>query len=171
MTAAEFEMLDERTIDAMVRLPPVIARCSPTTKVLVIEALHRRGRFVAMTGDGVNDSPSLKSADVGIAMGLAGSDVAKNASDIVLTDDNFASIVAAVEEGRRAFENIQKFVLHLLVTNIAEVLVLVVGLAFRDESGFSVFPLSPIQILWINLVTSGFPAIGLGLGRASRDIM
>merc|ERR1712098_590736 len=114
MTAGQFDKLSEDEIDALPLLPLVIARCSPTTKVNMIEALHRRGKFAAMTGDGVNDSPSLKRADVGIAMGLAGSDVAKDASDIVLTDDNFASILNAIEEGRRMFDNIQKFILHLL---------------------------------------------------------
>jgi Na+-exporting ATPase len=114
MTASQFDKLSDDEIDALPLLPLVIARCSPNTKVRMIEALHRRKRFAALTGDGVNDSPSLKRADVDIAMGLAGSDVAKDASDIVLTDDNFASILNAVEEGRRMFDNIQKFILHLL---------------------------------------------------------
>lgn len=107
-TAAEFDALTEEEIDALPALPFVIARCAPHTKVRMIDALHRRNRYAAMTGDGVNDSPSLKRADVGIAMGLGGSDVAKSASDIVLTDDNFASIVSAIAEGRRMFDNIQK---------------------------------------------------------------
>lgn len=107
-TAAEFDALTDKEIDALPALPFVIARCAPHTKVRMIDALHRRNRYAAMTGDGVNDSPSLKRADVGIAMGLGGSDVAKSASDIVLTDDNFQSIVHAIEEGRRMFDNIQK---------------------------------------------------------------
>jgi Na+-exporting ATPase len=108
MAAKEFDRLSDGDIDAIEQLPLVIARCSPTTKVRMVEAMHRRGAFCVMTGDGVNDSPALKRADVGIAMGKNGSDVAKEAADMVLTDDNFASIVKAVEEGRRLFDNIQK---------------------------------------------------------------
>lgn len=111
MTAAQFDRLTDDEIDALPELPLVIARCAPQTKVRMIEALHRRGMFAAMTGDGVNDSPSLKKADVGIAMGQSGSDVAKGASDIVLTDDNFASILSAVSSGRRTFDNTKRFVL------------------------------------------------------------
>ena len=155
MTASQFDKLSDDEIDALPLLPLVIARCSPNTKVRMIEALHRRKRFAAMTGDGVNDSPSLKRADVGIAMGLAGSDVAKDASDIVLTDDNFASILNAVEEGRRMFDNIQKFILHLLAENIAQACTLLIGLAFKDNSSLSVFPLAPVEILWVIMITSG----------------
>jgi Na+-exporting ATPase len=169
--ATEFDKLTDPEIDALPTLPFVIARCAPETKVRMIEALHRRKKFAAMTGDGVNDSPSLKMADVGIAMGLNGSDVAKSAADIVLTDDNFASIVNAVEEGRRMFDNIQKFVLHLLTSNVGEVILLICGLGFQDSLGFSVFPLSPLQILWINMLTSSFPAFGLGREKAASDIM
>ncbi|KAL3421940.1 potassium sodium efflux p-type fungal-type transporter [Phlyctema vagabunda] len=171
MTASQFDKLSEDEIDALPLLPLVIARCSPTTKVNMIEALHRRGKFAAMTGDGVNDSPSLKRADVGIAMGLAGSDVAKDASDIVLTDDNFASILNAVEEGRRMFDNIQKFILHLLAENIAQACTLLVGLAFKDNSSLSVFPLAPVEILWVIMITSGMPDMGLGFEAPAPDIM
>merc|ERR1712169_136468 len=157
MTATSFDALTDDQVDDLPVLPLVIARCAPSTKVRMIEALHRRERFCAMTGDGVNDSPSLKRSDVGIAMGQAGSDVAKDASDIILTDDNFASILAAIEEGRRTFDNIQKFVLHLLAQNIAQALTLLVGLAFKDSRGISVFPLAPVEILWIIMITSGIP--------------
>ncbi|KAI0377342.1 potassium/sodium eff [Hypomontagnella monticulosa] len=171
MPAAAFDALTDAQIDELKKLPLVLARCSPSTKVRMVEAMHRRGAFCVMTGDGVNDSPALKKADVGIAMGLNGSDVAKEAADMVLTDDNFASIVTAVEEGRRLFDNIQKFLLHLLVSNIAQVLLLLIGLAFKDSNGKSVFPLSPIEILWANLITSSFLALGLGLEEAQPDIM
>lgn len=171
MTASQFDKLSDDEIDKLPVLPLVIARCSPNTKVRMIDALHRRKCFGAMTGDGVNDSPSLNRADVGIAMGQGGSDVAKDASDIVLTDDNFASILNAVEEGRRMFDNIQKFVLHLLAENIAQACTLLIGLAFKDSSGLSVFPLAPVEILWVIMITSGMPDMGLGVERAAPDIM
>lgn len=171
MTAVDFDALTDEQIDALPVLPLVIARCAPQTKVRMIDALHRRDKFCAMTGDGVNDSPSLKKADVGIAMGLNGSDVAKDASDIVLTDDNFHSILNAVEEGRRMSANIQKFILQLLAENVGQAIYLIVGLAFMDSSGFSVFPLSPVEVLWILVVTSCFPAMGLGQQRAAAEIL
>ncbi|KAH7099010.1 putative sarcoplasmic/endoplasmic reticulum calcium ATPase [Auriculariales sp. MPI-PUGE-AT-0066] len=162
MTAPQFDALSDEEIDQLPALPLVIARCAPQTKVRMIHALHRRGKYCAMTGDGVNDSPSLKQADIGIAMGLNGSDVAKAAADIVLTDDNFASIVSAIKEGRRMFDNIQKFIIHLLLGNVGEVLLLVIGLAFRDQQDLSV--------LLINTIT-GFPAFSLGLEKAQSNIM
>lgn len=171
MTAHEFDSLSDDEIDNLPVLPLVIARCAPQTKVRMIDALHRRKAFCAMTGDGVNDSPSLKRSDVGIAMGIAGSDVAKDASDIVLSDDNFASILNAVEEGRRMAANIQKFVLHLLAGNISQALFLLIGLVFQDVNGYSVFPLSPVEVLWIIMITSSFPAMGLGVEAAAPDIM
>ena len=171
MIASDFDKLSNEQIDALPTLPLVLARCSPTTKVRMVEAMHRRKAFCVMTGDGVNDSPALKISDVGIAMGLNGSDVAKEAADMVLTDDNFASIVTAIQEGRRLFDNIQKFLLHLLISNIAQVILLLIGLSFKDDSGVSVFPLSPLEILWANLVTSSFLALGLGLEDAQPDVM
>jgi len=169
--ATDFDAMTDEEIDSMPELPVVIARCAPHTKTRMIEALRRRGLYMAMTGDGVNDAPSLASADVGIAMGMAGSDVAKSAAKIVLTDDKFNSIVSAIREGRRMFDNIQKFVLHLLTSNVGEVILLIAGLGFQDRHGFSVFPLSPLQILWINMITSSFPAFGLGKEKAASDIM
>ncbi|KAH6882064.1 hypothetical protein J4E91_008252 [Alternaria rosae] len=170
MTASQFDKLTDDEIDALPLLPLVIARCAPNTKVRMIDALHRRKAFTGMTGDGVNDSPSLKRSDVGIGMGT-GSDVAKDASDIVLTDDNFASILNAIEEGRRMFDNIQKFILHLLAQNIAQACVLLIGLAFKDESGLSVFPVSPVEVMWIIMITSSLPDMGLGFEVAAPDIL
>lgn len=171
MTASEFDRLTEDEIDQLPTLPLVIARCAPNTKVRMIDALHRRGRYVAMTGDGVNDSPSLKRADVGIAMGQNGSDVAKDASELVLSDDNFASIINGIEEGRRIFDNIQKFVLHLLAENVALALTLLIGLAFKDETNQSVFPIAPVEIIWIIMITSGLPDMGLGMEIAAPEVM
>ncbi|EFE30830.1 uncharacterized protein ARB_02320 [Trichophyton benhamiae CBS 112371] len=155
MTAQQFDKLSDTEIDTLPELPLVVARCAPNTK----------------TGDGVNDSPSLKNADVGIAMGLAGSDVAKDASDIILTDDNFASILNAIEEGRRIFDNIQKFILHVLSQNFAQAIVLLLGLVFKDADNLSVFPLSPVEIIWLVMITSGLPDMGLGFEQATMDIM
>ncbi|KAL2818686.1 hypothetical protein BJX63DRAFT_429186 [Aspergillus granulosus] len=171
MTAHQFDKLSDDQIDALPTLPFVIARCAPSTKVRMIKALHRRKKFAAMTGDGVNDSPSLKDADIGIAMGVTGSDVAKDASDIVLTNDNFASILNAIEEGRRMFDNIQKFILHVLSQNLAQALVLLVGLAFKDNQGLSIFPLSPVEIVWLVMITSGLPDMGLGFEQATTGIL
>ncbi|KAJ8468494.1 hypothetical protein ONZ45_g17219 [Pleurotus djamor] len=171
MTASEFDRLTDKEVDALPELPLVIARCAPETKVRMILAGKRRGKHMAMTGDGVNDSPALKLAPVGIAMGMAGSDVAKDASDLVLTDDNFDSIRSAVAEGRRLFTNIQRFIAHLLSTNIAQVLLLMIGLAFMDRNRMSVFPLSPLSILWLNMITGSTAAFGLGLEKAPSDLM
>jgi Na+-exporting ATPase len=189
MTAPDFDAMTDEELDRLETLPFVVARCSPTTKLRMLDTLHRRGKYCVMTGDGVNDSPALKGADVGVAMGLNGSDVSKEAADMVLTDDNFASIVSAIREGRRLFDNIQKvsiaswffnaksiltetqFLLHLLISNIAQVVLLLIGLAFQDRNGVSAFPLSPLEILFANLITSSFLAIGLGLESASSDVM
>jgi potassium/sodium efflux P-type ATPase len=171
MGAQAFDKLSNDEIDALPSLPMVLARCSPNTKVRMVEALKRRKAYCVMTGDGVNDAPALKKADVGIAMGINGTDVAKDASDMVLTDDNFASIVKAVEEGRRLFDNIQKFLMHLLISNISQVILLLIALAFKDGSNNSVFPLSPLAILWANMITSSFLALGLGMEEAQAGIM
>ncbi|KAG0326577.1 Na+ ATPase [Podila humilis] len=171
MTAAQFDAMPDEDVDKLQELPRVVARCSPNTKVKMISALHRRNLFAAMTGDGVNDSPSLKAANVGIAMGQSGSDVAKQAADIVLTDDNFATIVQAVAEGRRMFANIQKFIQHLMSANVAEIVILVIGLAIKDRDGHAVFPMSAVEILFLNMITSSPPAMGLGLEPASPSNM
>ncbi|KAK3833365.1 MAG: potassium/sodium efflux P-type ATPase [Linnemannia elongata] len=171
MTAGQFDAMTDEEIDNLHELPRVVARCSPDTKVKMIAALHRRDLFAAMTGDGVNDSPSLKAANVGIAMGQSGSDVAKQAADIVLTDDNFATIVQAVAEGRRMFANIQKFIQHLMSANVAEIVVLIIGLAFKDDDGNAVFPMSAVEILFLNMITSSPPAMGLGLEPPSESNM
>lgn len=171
MTAADFDKLTDEQVDRLPQLPLVVARCAPSTKVRMIDALHRRGCYVAMTGDGVNDSPSLHRADVGIAMGLNGSDVAKSASDIVLSDDNFASILNAVEEGRRIFDNVQKFMLHVLAANVAFVTTLLIGLAYKDMDGVSIFQITPVEILFMLLVAGAFTETGLGFEAASPDIL
>ncbi|GAA5801391.1 hypothetical protein HPULCUR_006837 [Helicostylum pulchrum] len=170
MSAQSFDKLSEEAIDALPDLPLVVARCSPDTKVKMIEALHRRKKISGMTGDGVNDSPSLKESDIGIAMGQGGSDVAKQAADIILVDDNFATIVSAIQEGRRVFANISKFTVHMVSVNVAELTPLLLCLAFRTSTEI-VFPLSPIQILFNNLITSAPPAMALGLEHVHPDQM
>jgi P-type Na+/K+ transporter len=158
LTAEEFDGMTNAEIDLLPQLPLVIARCSPQTKVRMVDSIHRRSRLTAMTGDGINDTPSIKGADVGIAMGLSGSDVARQAAEMVLADDNFATVVTAIKDGRRIFDNQMKFILYLMSSNCAEVIVLVAGLGFLDSMGRSVYPLSPVQVLWENLITSAFPA-------------
>ncbi|KAJ3188616.1 hypothetical protein HDU85_004330 [Gaertneriomyces sp. JEL0708] len=170
-TANKFDALSDAEIDALPRLPLVIARCSPETKVKLVAALHRRRKFVAMTGDGTNDAPALKNADIGIAMGLMGSDVAKEASDLVLTDDNFATIVAAIAQGRRIFENITKFTLNFLSGNVSEVIALIVGLAVRGSDDLAYFPMSAIQVLWLNMITSSPICLCLAGEPAPKDVM
>jgi len=144
----------------------IFARTTPFHKMRILEILQKKGHIVAMTGDGVNDSLALKKADVGIAMGIKGTEVAKEASDIILLDDNFATIKNAVKEGRKIFDNIRKFVNYLLTCNVAEVIVVLVGTSF-----FSFVPLYPVQILWINLITDGLPALALSMDPAKPGIM
>ena len=149
----------------------MFARVNPEHKLRIVTALQADGEIVAMTGDGVNDAPALKRADVGIAMGQRGSDVSREVADMVLLDDNFATIVDAVEEGRSIYENIQKFVRFLFSTNLSEVLVVAVAaisaftLDLRDASGQLLLPLTAAQLLWINMLTDGAPALALGLDR------
>ncbi|CAJ1034705.1 Cation transporter/ATPase, N-terminus/E1-E2 ATPase/haloacid dehalogenase-like hydrolase/Cation transport ATPase (P-type)/Cation transporting ATPase, C-terminus, putative [Leishmania lindenbergi] len=165
----DFDKIDPDVIDGWADLPVVIGRCSPESKVKMIESLHRRKKVVAMTGDGFNDSPSIKIADIGCAMG-SGVDVTKGVADLVITDDNFSTIVKAVAEGRRISQCIRKFVVHLLSSNVAEVIALICGLPI-SHGGESVFILSPIEILWLNMFTSAPPATGLSLDKATDDIL
>jgi len=171
-TGPKMDSMTDEELDELDDLPLIVARCSPESKVRMVEALHRRGKVVAMTGDGVNDSPSIKEADIGIAMGITGSDVTKGVADIVLADDNFATIVSAVQEGRRIFASISNFVMHLLSGNMAEAVVLMLSLGFViDGQGNPIFVLSPIAILFINTATGSGPAIGIAMDDCAPDLM
>jgi len=166
LTGEELDALSDEELLNRIDSVSVVARVSPEHKTRIVKALKDQGHIVAMTGDGVNDAPSLKKADIGIAMGITGTDVAKEAADMVLTDDNFASIVKAVEEGRHIYDNIIKFIYFLLCCNVGEICVLF----FAILLGFS-RPLIPIQILWFNLVTDGFPALALGVDPPEAGLM
>ena len=144
----------------------VYARTSPEQKLDIVQAWQANGDIVSMTGDGVNDAPALRTADIGVAMGITGTEVAKEAADMVLTDDNFASIVTAVGEGRRIYDNIRRFVRYTLTSNAGEIWVMFLG----PFVGLAL-PLLPVQILWINLVTDGFPGLALGVEPAEPDVM
>ncbi len=166
LTGRDLDQMDEVTLQREVTHTDVFARVSPTHKVRIVNALRSNGEVVAMTGDGVNDAPALKQADIGVAMGITGTDVAKETADMVLTDDNYASIVAAVEQGRVIYSNIRKFVYYLLSCNLAEIAVIFLATLAGLPS-----PLTPIQLLWLNLITDGAPALALGMEVGDPDTM
>lgn len=166
MTGAEVEKLNDDELDKIVTSTSVFARVAPEHKVRIVNSYKRNGNVVAMTGDGVNDAPALKLADIGVAMGITGTDVSKEAADVVLTDDNFATIVSAVQEGRRIYANLIKSIQFMLSTNIGEILLLFVATLCNMPT-----PLLPIQLLWINLVTDSLPALALSVDKAEKDIM
>jgi Ca2+-transporting ATPase len=166
LTGSHLNQLDDATLQKEVMKTDVFARVSPEHKMRIVEALRANGQVVAMTGDGVNDAPSIKLADIGVAMGITGTDVAKESADMVLTDDNYASIVAAVEQGRVIYSNIRKFVYYLLSCNLAEIATIFLGTLFTRGS-----PLTAIQLLWLNLITDGAPALALGTEKGDPDIM
>jgi len=166
LTGEELDRLSDEEFEGLIERTPVYARVSPEHKLRAVRAWRKKGEVVAMTGDGVNDAPAVKEADIGVAMGITGTDVTKEVSDMIITDDNFASIVAAVEEGRGIYDNIKKFIHYLLSCNAGEILTMFVA----SLLGWPI-PLFPIQILWVNLVTDGLPALALGMDPVEKDIM
>lgn len=166
LTGSELDRISDENFEDMVEDVSVYARVTPAHKMRVIDAFKKKGHVVAMTGDGVNDAPALKAADMGIAMGITGTDVSKEASDMILTDDNFASIVAAVEEGRNIFKNIRNFVLYGLACHIGEVLVVLIAML-----GWRALPLVSTQILWINLITDALPPMALSVESPDKELM
>jgi Ca2+-transporting ATPase len=166
LTGMEIDQLSDEDFSKNIGNYRVFARVSPTHKVKIVRAFKAQGQIVSMTGDGVNDAPSLKFADIGVAMGITGTDVAKSASDMILTDDNFSTIVHAVEEGRNIYNNIRKAVIFLLSCNLGEVLAVFISILFSLP-----VPLSATQILWINLITDSLPALALGVDPGDHDVM
>jgi Ca2+-transporting ATPase len=166
VTGPELEAGDAASLAAALRGTPVFARVTPEQKLRIAETLQAEGHVVAMTGDGVNDAPALRRADIGVAMGIRGTEVSREAADLVLTDDNFASIVNAVQEGRRQLDNVQKFVRYLLSSNTGEVIAIFANIALGGP-----LILLPVQILWINMVTDAASAVALGVEPAERDVM
>jgi Ca2+-transporting ATPase len=166
LTGNELDSMPDSMLIERVETTDVFARVSPEHKVRIVDALRERGEIVAMTGDGVNDAPALKRSDIGVAMGVTGTDVAKETADMVLTDDNYASIVSAVEQGRIIYANIRKFVFYLLSCNLAEIVVIFLAILAGLPS-----PLTPIQLLWLNLITDGAPALALGMEKGDPDTM
>jgi Ca2+-transporting ATPase len=181
VTGTELEAMSDEELKNRVKKISVYARVSPEHKVRIVKAWQANGEIVAMTGDGVNDAPALKKADIGCAMGVVGTDVAKEAADVILTDDNFATVVSAVEEGRRIYDNIIKAIAFLLSSNIGEIVVLFVAILITPwlAAKFGIpqeyinylEPLLPIQILWVNLVTDSLPALALAVDPAEKDVM
>jgi Ca2+-transporting ATPase len=177
VTGAELRKMDDADLDAVVEDVRVFARVDPEHKLRIVGALQKKGHIVAMTGDGINDAPALKAANIGVAMGITGTDVSKEAADMVLTDDNFASIVKAIEEGRGIYDNIQKYLLYLLSTNSGELLTMFAGVMLAGALGLVpadpglFLPLLAAQLLWINLITDGPPALALGIDPKNRDVM
>ena len=165
ITGAELNELSDDQLDKNIENYRVFARVQPEHKVRIVNAWRSKGMVTAMTGDGVNDAPSIKNADIGIGMGITGTDVTKNVADMVLADDNFATIISAVEEGRRIYDNIRKSIQFLLSSNLAEVLTIFAATLI----GFTV--LEPVHLLWINLITDAFPAMALGVEKGEPDIM
>ncbi|PYG89445.1 Ca2+-transporting ATPase [Ruminiclostridium sufflavum DSM 19573] len=166
LTGAELDRMNEEQLSEVAGSVSVYARVSPKHKLMIVRVLKKLGHIVAMTGDGVNDAPAVKEADIGVSMGITGTDVTKEASSMVLLDDNFATLVAAVEEGRVIYNNIRKFIRYMLACNLGEVLTMFLGILMMLP-----MPLLPIQILWVNLATDGLPAIALGLDPPEKDIM
>jgi len=166
IAGAELNEMSDEQLQEAIKTTSVFARVSPEHKVRIVRALRANGNIVAMTGDGVNDAPALKQADIGVAMGITGTDVAKETADMVLTDDNYTSIVSAVEQGRVIYSNIRKFVFFLLSCNTAEIMIIFTAIMMGLPS-----PLAPIQLLWLNLLTDGAPALALGTEKGDPDIM